>query len=419
MKQNKLTAYQAQQVYAGKAKSLVLGNYVVLDKLGQGGMGMVLKAEHRRMDRTVALKVLSPSVMQSPEAVKRFQREVKAAAKLEHPNIVIAHDADEADGTHFLVMQYVDGQDLSAIVRSKGVLSVRQAVDCVLQAARGLEYAHQRGVIHRDIKPSNLLVTKDGAVRILDMGLARIEGEVGELAELTSTGAVMGTVDYMAPEQALSTRQADARSDVYSLGMTLWYLLAGRPAYEGDTLMARLLAHRDAPLPSLDDVRPDAPRSLSDVFQKMVAKRAEDRYQSMAEVIIALEGSLQGWGSAPTTRQFSGSRPKSTGAADADRDCRRSGRHAALTGDRLPYEATVTASQSELLTDPQTLSNRAKSARPERKSPVARPRHPAVMPGGSSASYRSPPVSRPWSRPLHSSRRATPDPIPPRRRITS
>ena len=174
VRRKKLTAFQAQQIYAGKGKSLVLGNYVVLDKLGQGGMGMVLKAEHTRMHRHVALKILSPAVTKSPEAVRRFQREVEAAAKLEHANIVTAHDADEAGGTHFLVMQYVEGTDLKALVKEKGPLPIDQALSCVLQAAHGLEYAHSHGVVHRDIKPSNLLLDRDGTVKILDMGLARL-----------------------------------------------------------------------------------------------------------------------------------------------------------------------------------------------------------------------------------------------------
>jgi hypothetical protein len=154
VRQKKLTAYQARQIYAGKGRSLVLGKYVILDKLGQGGMGLVLKAEHRRMERLVALKVLSPQVVQTPEVVRRFQREVKAAARLTHPNVVIAHDADEADGRHFLVMEYVDGTDLSTLVKQHGPLPLDQALDCILQAARGLQYAHEHGVIYRTFQPN-------------------------------------------------------------------------------------------------------------------------------------------------------------------------------------------------------------------------------------------------------------------------
>jgi serine/threonine protein kinase len=299
VKQKVLTAWQAQQVYAGKAKSLVLGNYVCLEKLGQGGMGMVLKAQHRRMKRMVALKVLSPAVAKSPDLIARFHREVEAVAKLSHPNIVTAFDADEAGGTSFLVMEYVDGKDLSSVVKSQGPLSLAQACKCLIQAAKGLEYAHDQRIIHRDIKPANLLIDRQGTVKILDMGLARMDTEAGK-TELTSTGAVMGTVDYMAPEQALSSKHADARSDIYSLGITLWYLLIGRPTYEGDSMMARLIGHRESAIPSLAEAlaqRPagakpvpaDKARAIDAVFQKMVAKKPEDRYQTMGQVIRALE----------------------------------------------------------------------------------------------------------------------------------
>ena len=172
----KLTKYQAQAVYQGKTKGLVFGEYVVLDKLGEGGMGVVLKAQHRRMDRLVAIKVLSSAAMKQAGAVERFHREVEAAAKLAHPNIVTAYDAGEHQGMHYLAMEYVEGKDLATVVKEHGPLAVRQAVECIFQAARGLQYAHEQGIIHRDIKPGNLLLDKKGTVKILDMGLARIAG---------------------------------------------------------------------------------------------------------------------------------------------------------------------------------------------------------------------------------------------------
>jgi len=286
----RLTRYQAAAVYQGKIKGLVFGEYTVLDQIGAGGMGQVLKARHRTMERIVALKVLPRRAMKLPEAVQRFQREVRAAARLQHPNIVTAFDAGEADGIHFLVMEYVDGKDLAQLVAERGALAVDEAVDYVVQAARGLEYAHSEGVVHRDIKPGNLLVDQRGNVKILDMGLARVfEGEETGADRLTSTGQVMGTCDYMAPEQAEDTHRADHRADVYSLGCTLYRLLTGRKPYDGETLIRILLAHREDPIPSLCDARPDVPAELDAACRKMLAKTPEARYQSMSEVIGALE----------------------------------------------------------------------------------------------------------------------------------
>ena len=289
VKDGRLTAFQAKHIYGGKAKSLVLGPYVVLDLLGKGGMGYVYKAEHRKMRRIVALKVIAKTALTSPAAVRRFEREVQAAARLEHPNIVTAFDAGEAAGTHYLVMQFVDGKNLSEMVKASGPQPVARAVDWVLQAARGLAFAHDQGVIHRDIKPGNLLVDSRGAVKILDMGLARLETLDADQDQLTGTGQIMGTVDYMAPEQAMDTRQADARSDIYSLGVTLWYLLTGRPLFEADSVLKKIMAHQHEPARSLADVRVSSDARLEAVFQRMVAKQPDARFQSMQEVVAALE----------------------------------------------------------------------------------------------------------------------------------
>jgi serine/threonine protein kinase len=270
------------------------GSYSIVDRIGEGGMGQVYHARHKTMDRDVALKVLTPKLMDSPDAVARFHREIKAAAKLQHPHIVSAFDAGEQDGLHFLVMEFVDGRDLSSYVKTKGPLSLKQAIKCIIQAAKGLAYAHEQNIIHRDIKPANLLVDRKGNVKVLDMGLARfeMESENHELTELTGTGVVMETIDYMAPEQSLDTRTADARSDIYSLGCTFWYLLTGKSVYSGDTMMKKLLAHRDEEIPSLRKYSAKIPNSVEQAFRKMVAKQQDDRYQSMQEVIDALQRCL-------------------------------------------------------------------------------------------------------------------------------
>ena len=278
VRQGKITRFQAAAIYQDKADGLLLGNYLILDKLGAGGMGQVYRARHRRMDRVVALKVLTKKLLDSPDAVARFQREVKAAARLAHPHIVTAYDADEAGGLHFLVMEYVDGSDLAGMVKQQGPLPVNQALDFLLQAARGLEHAHGEGVVHRDIKPSNLLVDKKGTLKILDMGLARMSDPLADPgaspgADLTQSGSIMGTIDYMAPEQAMDSRQADARADIYSLGCTLHYLLTGRPPYSGDTVLKRLTAHQQTAIPLLSTTRPDIPPGFDAVFGRMMAKQ--------------------------------------------------------------------------------------------------------------------------------------------------
>jgi serine/threonine protein kinase len=292
VRQGKLTKYQATAIYEGKHKHLVFGEYVILDRLGAGGMGVVFKARHRRMDRVVAIKVLPAEAMKSPAAVERFYREVRAAARLSHRNIVTAHDAGEHHGMHYLVMEYVEGKDLGQVVAENGPLPVEQAVECIAQAAEGLEYAHGMGVIHRDIKPGNLLLSTSGLVKILDMGLAlmgeSLAPDVTTAAQLTQSGQIMGTVDYMSPEQAQDTHRADERSDIYSLGCTLYRLLTGEPPYPGDTMMNRMMAHVQAPIPSLRDRRPDVPEALDAVFQRMIAKKPADRQQSMREVIDEL-----------------------------------------------------------------------------------------------------------------------------------
>ena len=232
--------------------------YQVERLLGKGGMGDVYQAQHRLMERTVAIKVINPEIVNRPEAVRRFQREVKAAARLSHPNIVTAYDAEQAGNLHLLVMEYVKGRDLAWFVKECGPLSVADACQCVRQAALGLEHARKCGMVHRDIKPQNLMATPEGEVKILDFGLAQLAREAvapgklgGGPGELTDAHSMMGTPDYMAPEQAESARSADIRSDIYSLGATLYFLLAGQAPFAGRSVVEKLKAHAEEDPPFL------------------------------------------------------------------------------------------------------------------------------------------------------------------------
>jgi serine/threonine protein kinase len=278
-----------------KAETDILGQlreYQILEKLAEGGMGSVYKALHTRLGRLVALKLLPAGSFKSERAIVRFEREMQVVGQLDHPHIVRALDARVVEGTRVLVLEYIDGDDLSRLVRRYGPLPVAEACEVVRQAAAGLQYAHRHQVIHRDIKPSNLMVDHQGQVKILDLGLARFRSAEPRGDELTCVGQMMGTPEYMSPEQASDTRSVDLRTDVYGLGCTLYYLLVGRAPYSGNTPYQILRAHEVGPIPSLRDERDDVPEALDRVFRKMVAKTPVERHGSMAEVIVDLEACL-------------------------------------------------------------------------------------------------------------------------------
>jgi eukaryotic-like serine/threonine-protein kinase len=286
---------------AQKVLPNMLGPYHLIRSLGAGGMGRVFLAEHRAMRRPAALKVLSDEAAADPELLERFYREARALAVLDHPNIVRAYDVREAEGFHFLVLEYAPGQDLEALLRKRGPLPSTEAVGYIWQAAAGLGHAHGRGFIHRDVKPGNLLVDESGGVKLLDLGLARSNrpGDGTMTGEMDS-GTIMCTPDYVAPEQARG-EVPDARTDIYSLGITLYALLTGRAPFEG-TVAQKLIAHQSRNPRRLHEVRPELPRGLSDVVARMIAKSPAKRYASMAEVSKALAPFKAGAPSAETAR---------------------------------------------------------------------------------------------------------------------
>jgi WD40 repeat protein/tRNA A-37 threonylcarbamoyl transferase component Bud32 len=272
--------------------------YQILEQLGRGGMGAVYKARHRLMERPVALKIINRDLMNHPTAVERFQREVRAAANLTHPNIVTAFDAEQAGNTHFLVMEFIPGTDLARVVSERGPLPLAKACEYVRQAALGLQHAYEHGMVHRDIKPHNLMLTPDGKVKILDFGLARLASAVESQAaytlpnqtnaSLTATGSVLGTVDYMAPEQVRDAHAADIRADIYSLGCTLYYLLTSQLPFPTGDALQKMNAHVEQEPRPLGELRPDLPKSFLPIVAKMMHKLPSQRYQTPGEVAAAL-----------------------------------------------------------------------------------------------------------------------------------
>lgn len=288
-RQQLITRWQAGQLLAGRS-SFYLGKYRLIELLGRGGMGSVFLGEHVTMNRRVALKIISRQVSQDPASLERFLGEARAIAALDHPNIVRAYSVDNEGERFYLVMEYVEGTDLQRMVEENGPLDCDRAVDYIRQAADGLDHAHQRNMIHCDIKPSNLLVNMQGVVKILDLGLARLTGDDGRKAAEQDDG-VLGSVDYLSPEQALQSPNLDCRADIYSLGCTLYFLLTGHPPFPQGTLAQRILKHQtqDPPDPRLE--QPKIPAELATLCKKMMAKTPEERCQSAAEV----SGVLTDW----------------------------------------------------------------------------------------------------------------------------
>lgn len=284
-----LTRYQLEQIRRGRGSRLQYGSYLIQREIDRGGMGKVMLAMHQTLKRPAALKILPARSMLSEQKRERFVREISLLASLSHPNIVEIYDSDYEHGRLYFAMEYIEGQNLKRYVRQEGLMSPDRALGLILQAARGLACAHAAGIVHRDVKPSNLILDTSGRIKVLDLGLALVEQMDVEDEPLTKDGAALGTADFMAPEQSSDAHSADVRSDVYSLGATLYYLLTGRVMYKAKTTVQKLLAHRQQPVPDPAEKRPGLPPGIITLFQKMVAKSPDDRFQSMDALIRAIE----------------------------------------------------------------------------------------------------------------------------------
>ena len=294
VQQGLLTKFQARMLLSGKSRGFRLGHYIIRDQIGSGGMGAVYLAEHADIKRRVAIKVLNFNAAGNQLALERFLREAKTAASLDHPNIVKLYDVSKEGETRYIVMEYIDGPTLDQMIKS-GPLPTARAVNYIIQTAHGLQHAYERGIIHRDIKPANLIVAKDDTLRILDMGLARPIESSGALTEHLDRGAVVGTADYVAPEQALNEPNVDIRADIYSLGVTFFALVTGRPPFDGTTAN-KLLSHQMKSAPSLTSLDRTFSPKLALIIAKMMEKKASNRFQTPADVIQALEPYLSSTG---------------------------------------------------------------------------------------------------------------------------
>ncbi|MBI2808467.1 MAG: serine/threonine protein kinase [Planctomycetes bacterium] len=317
-----LSVYQVNQLLMGRADELVIGPYRVLEKLGQGGLSTVFKAQHREHRNLVAIKIIRPEVFASTDGRQAFLQEVEAMARLDHANIVQFCDADQWNDTYYFAMEYVEGTDLGKAVRLSGALPVQEACDYIRQTALGLQHAHERNLIHRDIKPVNLFLTQAPVdlqqtvaalfatrrernapgpvgskatlmtrptIKILDWGLAnqRSPGGLQPEAPGEADRGVVGTADYLSPEQARDARAADIRSDIYSLGCTLYYLLTGQPPFPDGTLVQKLMQHQSAQPRPIAEFRADVPASVAAAVERMMAKHPDDRFQTPASVALA------------------------------------------------------------------------------------------------------------------------------------
>jgi serine/threonine protein kinase len=286
-----LTDYQSQRFLKNKSHGLVVGRYVILDRLGAGSMGRVYKAQHQMMERIVALKIIAPEIASNDKVTARFQREMKLVGRLDHPNVVRAFDADQLQKILYIVMEYVPGKSLAQRLR-EGLIAPDEIVDFAAQAASGLAHAHAQGIVHRDIKPSNLLLTEGGRLKVLDLGLGVLMEADNSTSFATADGIAVGTIDYMSPEQACG-RDVDGRSDLFSLGCSMYHLMTGRLPFPGATPLDRLGKRiKGSPVP-IHEVRADVPAGLVKVMDRLLANRPQDRFQTAEDAVEAFQALLR------------------------------------------------------------------------------------------------------------------------------
>ncbi len=327
-----LTDYQVELLFGDRWEELSIGPYLILDRLGEGGVSEVFRAWDTIKGHQVALKVMRQNLTDRTAAAREFQRELQAVTRLSHPNVIQIHDAQRIGALHYFAMEYVEGLDLDRHVRRMGQLPLDRACEYIRQVALGLQHAHQVGLVHRDIKPANLFLVKppdrrgsDALVKILDWGLARVRLEAGgetDCAEIDrdiEKGMLIGTADYIAPEQARDPCLVDIRADIYSLGCTLYFLLTGEPPFRGASLMQKLLQHQDAERPKVRGVRPDVPEELAAVVLRMMARQPEERYP----IPLLVAGALRHFAHGATGRPaWSSSNAPSPGSSPSLGTCK-------------------------------------------------------------------------------------------------
>ncbi len=282
VRDNILTSFQAKRLLSNRPQGLIVGRYIILDRIGSGSMGRVYRAHHVMMDRVVALKIIAPEISSNERVVARFQREMKLVGRLDHPNVVRAFDADQINRVLYIVMEYVAGASLGDWLKKKGPIPAAEMIDYAAQAALGLAHAHEQGIVHRDIKPSNILLNEDRRIKILDLGLGVLMEADSAATFATADGIAVGTVDYMSPEQACG-REVDGRSDLYGLGCSMYHLMSGKLPFPGDSPIERLgkrISGRHTPI---TDYLPDMPANFVRVLDKLLAHKPHERYATAAE----------------------------------------------------------------------------------------------------------------------------------------